>query len=481
MSMRDQILELEKLARTLEPDSEARAALTRQAQHYAFEFLDRLPETAVYRPAQHTPDIDLALQEQPSDFATLLHTVEEQIDTYGINPASGGHLGYIPGGGIYHAALGDYLADVSNRYSGIRFASPGAAELERQLVLWMCGLVGFGPGASGDLTSGGSIANLSAIVAAREARGINSAAIPASPIYCTAQVHHCVTKAVGIAGLRECPLRLVPMDPDYRMDTAALAQMLAADRHDGLNPWLVVASAGTTDTGAIDPLEELSELATEHQLWLHVDAAYGGAFLLCDYGQQCMRGISRADSVVLDPHKGFFLPYGSGAVLVRDGATLANAYAYQANYMQDAAGAESVPSPASLSPELTRPFRGLRLWFPLRLAGLAAFRACLDEKLLLARYFHQRLSALGGFEVGPSPDLSVVTYRYVPARGDADAFNRRLIREIQDHGEVFISSTLIDGTFMLRLAVLNFRTHLGHIDRLLELLESRARRLETQS
>jgi aromatic-L-amino-acid/L-tryptophan decarboxylase len=284
-------------------------------------------------------------------------------------------------------------------------------------------------------------------------------------------------KALRIAGLEECVQRVVPVDEQWRMNADAFAEQVAADRAAGLLPWFVVATAGTTDVGAIDPIAGIADIAAAEKLWLHVDAAYGGAFLLCDHGRRALAGIERSDSAVIDPHKGLFLPFGSGALLVRDRERLAAANRYHANYMQDAFRPDVELSPADLSPELSRPFRGLRLWLPLKLFGLAPFRAALEEKLLLARYFHGRLAELPDWEVGPMPDLSVVTYRYRPERGDSDEFNRRLIAAVQHDGRVFISSTRLHGRFTLRLAVLHFRTHLAEIDLALELLQHHARRL----
>jgi glutamate/tyrosine decarboxylase-like PLP-dependent enzyme len=183
--------------------------------------------------------------------------------------------------------------------------------------------------------------------------------------------------------------------------------------------------------------------------------------------------------MVMDPHKTLFLPYGSGAILVRDRGKLLESHHYTANYMQDALSATDELSPADLSPELTKHFRGLRLWMPLLLHGLAPFRAALEEKLLLARYFHERLSERPGFEVGPYPDLSVVIFRYRPASGDADAFNKKLVEAIHRDGRVFLSSTILDGRFTLRLAVVSFRVHLETIDLALEILDHEVRRLES--
>jgi aromatic-L-amino-acid decarboxylase len=242
---------------------------------------------------------------------------------------------------------------------------------------------------------------------------------------------------------------------------------------------MIIAAAGTTDTGAVDPLERIGDVARRHNIWFHLDGAYGAFFALCDEGRSVLGGMEKSDSIVMDPHKGLFLPYGSGAVLVKRASRLLESFHYQANYMQDAVREETAPSPADLSPELTKHFRGMRLWLPLKLHGLAPFRAALSEKILLARYFHERIGGIGGFEVGPPPDLSVVTYRYVPRRGDPDAFNERLVGEVRKDGRVFLSSTMLGGKFTLRLAVLSFRTHLATIDLTLRILEEKARMIES--
>ncbi len=476
--MLDKIKQLELDCAVLDPVASERRACTAQTVEFADAFLEKLPGMDTFeRDRGRSELLDRPFSEAPSGLPDLLELLDTAIFHEGINPASGGHLGYIPGGGIYPAALGDYLADVCNRYSGVAFASPGAARLEQTLIRWMADLVGFPPGSGGDLTSGGSIANLSAIITARENMQVRARDIERSCIYLTDDAHHCIDKALRAAGLAECKKRIVPMDAHFRMDGRKLENMILADRSMGLRPWLLIASAGTTDTGAIDPIESLAEIAERNGLWLHVDAAYGGFFLLCEEGREVLRGLQRAHSIVLDPHKGMFLPYGSGAVLVRDVNWLARAHAYQADYMQDAAAADGDYSPADLSPELSRPFRGLRFWLPVRLFGLAPFRAALAEKIWLARYFHERLQETPGWETGPYPELSVATFRYVPEQCDPDAFNRRLLEAVHNDGKVFISSTLIDGKFILRLAVLHFRSHLAQVDYLLELLKRLVREL----
>jgi glutamate/tyrosine decarboxylase-like PLP-dependent enzyme len=470
--MKEKIRTLESLSRQLEPSAELRDSWNAKVQAYAGRFIDGLPEAKGYVKPDEIRDWtrECPIGEQPRNLDDLLAILEQEVDRLGVNPASGGHIAYIPGGGVFPTALGDYLAAVTNRYSGLFFANPGAVQLENQVIRWMCGIVGYPEGSLGNLASGGSIANLIAITTARDHLGIKPRMVETAVVYLTGQVHHCVHKALRIAGLGDAILRTVPMDLRYRMDAEALQQQVEADQAAGLRPFLVVASAGTTDTGAMDPLDAIADIAQTHGMWFHVDAAYGGFFILLDDLKPAFRGIERSDSVAIDPHKGLFLSYGLGAVLIKNVKALYESHYYRANYMQDAQALEDEPSPADLSPELTKHFRGLRMWLALQLFGLAPFRACLDEKRWLARYFYEEVQKLG-FEVGPYPELSVMTYRYVPEEGDPNAFNKELIEHLHRDGRIFVSSTTINGTFWIRLAVLSFRTHLEHIDRLLGMLK----------
>src|SRR5258705_226437 len=306
------------------------------------------------------------------------------IEGPGIATTSPRFMGYIPGGGLFHSALGDMLAAASNKYSGFADAAPGAVRIENACTQWLAGVIGYPAGSAGTLTSGGSIANLTAVVTAREARDPEGG----GAVYLTRFAHHCVDKALHIAGRGRAPRRVIATDENYRMSLDALEQALEEDRRNGVRPWLVIASAGTVDTGAIDPLPEIAELCRRCGAWFHVDGAYGGLFTLCDEGRDKLRGIEQADSVALDPHKTLFLPYGTGAVVVRDGQQLLDAFSASAAYIQPFSETEVGPSPADLSPELTRHFRAMRLWLPLQIAGVAAFRAAQAEKLALARYFH---------------------------------------------------------------------------------------------
>ncbi len=417
--------------------------------------------------------MDAPIAEHGRTLGDVIALLEREVVRPGGNPASAGHLAYIPGGGLYHSALGDFLAAVTNKYAGIFFTGPGAVRMENLLVRWVADLVGYPPGAGGTIASGGSIATLAAIVAAREAHGLKGADYAGAVVYLTAQAHHCIEKALRIAGLGEAPVRRVPMDARYRMRPDALAGRIAADRAAGLRPWLVIAAAGTTDTGAVDPLDAIATIAERERCWFHVDAAYGGFFLLTEHGREALRGIERSDSVILDPHKSLFLPYGSGIVIVRNAEALAAAHDYEGAYMQDAEREPGDISPADISPELSKHFRALRMWLPLMLVGTRPFRAALEEKLLLARYFYEEVQALG-FEVGPAPELSIVTYRWAPpdaAPDEIDRLNQAIVDGVRRDGRVFLSSTLLDGRFTLRMAALAFRTHRRTIDLALRVLK----------
>jgi aromatic-L-amino-acid/L-tryptophan decarboxylase len=476
------IQETQKIAERLEPSPQERGRAQKAVISYTENFLDNIYRIKAYQQTEEKGAGILAspIAEEPITIEEAMTLIRDQVDYPGLNPASGGHLAYIPGGGIYYSALGDYLADVTNRYAGVFFAGPGAVRMENMLIRWLAEILGYPAAAGGNLTTGGSLANLIGIVTSRDAKKIRSRDIERSVIYLSTQAHHSVDKAIRISGLKEAAIRYVALDQRHRMIPADLESQIQRDQQQGLNPFLVIASAGTTDVGAIDPLAEIGSIAKGYDLWYHVDAAYGGFFILTEEGKARLRGIEMSDSVVIDPHKGLFLPYGLGVVLVKDREKLQASHYYTANYMQDARGAVDEVSPAEVSPELTKHFRGMRLWLPLKLHGLKPFRACLEEKLLLSKYFHLRIAALG-FEVGPEPELSVVTYRYVPQRGDADAFNKKLMEEIVRDGRVFISSTLLNDQFTLRFACLAFRTHLETVDLLLKLLDEKRNELVKNS
>ncbi len=304
-----------------------------------------------------------AIAETPAPISEALATIGK-IERSGINQASGGQFAYIPGGGLFPAALGDLLADVGNSYSGrpVRRAGRSAHGAVARRVDGRARRLPRHRGRRPDLRR--ERREPRGDRHRRDAVGIRSADVPRSVVYLTSQTHHCVDKALRISGLAECQVRHVALDDRWRMRADALAEAVEADIAAGLRPWLVVATAGTTDTGAVDPLADVADVVDAHDLWLQVDAAYGGFFVLTEHGRRLLAGIERSRSVIMDPHKGLFLPYGSGALIVRDEAQLAEAHRYSATYLRDAREEGGVFSPSDLSVELSRPFRGPRLWLP---------------------------------------------------------------------------------------------------------------------
>jgi aromatic-L-amino-acid decarboxylase len=332
--------------------------------------------------------------------------------------------------------------------------------------------MGLPSGSRGILTSGGSLSNFSAVVTAREERlGEN---LRDGMIYLSEETHHCVAKAARLAGFPRSSLRTLPVDERLRLVPAALDDAIREDRSRGRRPFLVVANVGTTNTGAIDPLPELVRVARAHGLWVHADAAYGGFFRLAPGGEALLRGIEECDSITLDPHKGLFLPYGLGALLVRDAGALARAHRGTASYVQDVAEDGSLGS-ADVSPELSRDFRGLRLWLPLMLHGIAAFREQLGEKLALARWAWESLREDPRFEMLDEPQLSVVAFRLRTSAQAADRLGPELLRRVNARRRVFLSSTRIAGRYVLRICILSFRTHEDRVrDAVLALKEEAA-------
>jgi aromatic-L-amino-acid/L-tryptophan decarboxylase len=462
----------------LEPTADEMRAMGEAALDYLVRFvggLDDAPAASAEGGLAAAERIHGPPPERPAGWD---ETFAKFVDgaTHSLEPAGPGYVAYIPGGGLYTAALASFLAAGVNRFVNLASTAPGFVQMEEDVVRWFCDLFELPDGSQGILTSGGSMANFSALVTARDAR------LPEDfldgTIYVSEQVHASVTKAASLAGFPDRSVRRVPVTPELRLDPAAAAAMILEDRASGRVPFLLVASAGTTNTGVVDPLDELATLCAEEALWLHVDAAYGGFFQLTERGRRRFRGIERADSITLDPHKGMFLPYGTGSLVVRDGALLREAHYSGAAYLQDVvAGGEVLPNFSEYSPELSRDFRGLRVWLPLQLHGVGAFREALDEKLDLTERVYRELSGTAGLEVPWRPDLSVVAFRCSGGIEDANTRSRALLERINATKRVHLSSTVIDGRLTLRVAILSHRTHLERIEELVEIVRSAAAEL----
>jgi aromatic-L-amino-acid/L-tryptophan decarboxylase len=390
------------------------------------------------------------------------------------NPASGGYLAYVPGGGIPHAAIADLIAGVINKYVTVWSVAPGLANIEADVISWFNDLVGLPAGSGGYLTTGGSMANWSAIVTARRVRLGDD--FSNAIIYTSDQTHHSIIKAAMLAGFPEANVHLIPCDNTHRIDLQALTLQIAADREMGLTPFLITGHAGTTNTGTVDPLEDLAEISRREQLWLHIDAAYGGFFCLTQRGRQSLTGLKYADSITMDPHKGLFLPYGTGCLLVREQTALRQAHQINADYLPPFQEDSTHVDFCANSPELSRDFRALRIWLPLKLFGWDTFANYLDEKIDLCTQVFTAVKSLQHIKIVSPPQLSTFAFRLAPphisSRAALNELNHDFLERINAQRKIFLSGTTIDGYFLIRVCVLCFRTHENHILQCISAIES---------
>jgi len=460
----------------LEPDEATVRTWLTQATDLLIEHLESLSRQPAAAAGDVT-DADLRALIEPvpeagTESGALFSSLIREHVPRSLNTAGPGYLAYIPGGGIVSAAIADLIADITNRYVGVFAAAPLLARLEITVVRWFLDSFGFPPEARGVLTSGGSIANLIALVCARYDR--LGEHFQDGVVLVSDQAHHSLEKAARFVGFPSKSLCVVPTGDDLRLDPDRVRQALETARADGMRPAILIASAGTTNTGVVDDLTGLARVAADEDLWFHVDAAYGGFFQWTERGRQRLRGIDRADSITVDPHKGLFLPYGTGCLLVRDGARLRAPQLSATDYLPPLRDDDLVQDFCEYSPELSRDFRGLRVWLSLKLFGARAFRDCLDEKLDLAQHAASELRSVPGIEVLAEPDLSLVAFR--AQRGaspeslaEENRFNQELLERVLAHNQVWMSGAFVKGRFTQRICVLSFRTHRPHVDRALRL------------
>jgi len=448
----------------IDPDPATRRAVAHHLVDALMDWQARRDARALQLPtAQASVDAARELPpEQPRAVDDVLARLFDAADG-GWNKRQGGDLAYVPSGGIASGAWAALLAAGIHAFTGSSFESPALIALEEGVLRWLGQVFGLPPEAEGVLLSGGSIANQTAIAAARESVAFDSARHVA---YLSERAHHSLHKALHLSGVPQTCVRTLGTDVLTRFDVAALQRQLASDRADGKTPWLVIGTAGNTDCGAVDDLDMLAAVAADARCWFHVDAAYGGAFVLTERGARRLRGIGAADSITVDAHKGFSLPFGLSALLVRRPGALEHAHGGTGAYHRDVPRLPGLPHYSMRGPELTRPFRGLLLWLPLQLHGVAAFRALLDRSLDFAAESTALLRAMPGIAVIAEPDLSIVAFRAVAG----DAATQVVLDAVNASGRFHISSTTLFGQVAARLAFLHPRTTLDDVHTLLDLV-----------
>ena len=406
------------------------------------------------------------------DFDAILERLDRHVLPFMSRGDHPGFLAFVPFCGTWPGALGDFIASACNIYAGSWMESAGPTQLELEVLGWFKQWIGYPAGAGGVLVGGGSAANLTAIACAREAlAGQMSDELVG---YVSDQAHSSLARAARVLGFRPEQLRVLPSDAQFRLDPQILGAAMDVDVRAGRRPLFVSATAGTTNTGAIDPLAALAQLCRERGVWLHVDAAYGGFATLTERGGELLRGIEAADSVTLDPHKWLYQPYECGALLVREDHALRTAFQMTPDYLQDSFAGDEV-NLSDRGVQLTRSSRALKVWVSLQYFGVDAFASAIDRSLDLARLVCERVQASDALELMAPPSLGVVCFRRrFPGAADADeedAHNAGLVVALERSGLGLVSSTMLRGRYSLRVCVLNHTTGAEDIERLMDFFE----------
>jgi aromatic-L-amino-acid decarboxylase len=404
--------------------------------------------------------LDLPLPETGIDVVEALDEAAEALDQ-SLAQSRPRYLAYVGSSGLEIGALADLLA---HSYDPNLALHAGAATLiEAQALRWTAEFVGF-PKAGGSFTSGGTVSNVTALAAARERAfpgSRRSGSTPGATVYCSSDAHYSIVRAVELLGIGSDNLRDVPIDEHRRMRANALAAMVTADIAAGRTPIAIVGTAGTTLTGAIDPLDAIADICAEHGIWMHVDGAYG--LPAASVVPERFRGLERADSVTVDAHKWMFVPKACGVVMVRDESALAAAFGHETSYIPGTRNAVDVTL------EYSRPLRALKLWLAFRVHGAEKFREAIARTMHHAKQLHAMASVREGWEVGPEPDLSITLMR------KAGIDNAELVKRLQADGRVYISHAVVDGETWLRPCFTNVRTTSSDVDVLMEVADEISR------
>jgi aromatic-L-amino-acid/L-tryptophan decarboxylase len=388
-------------------------------------------------------------------------------------------MGYVTTPPAPIGILGEFLAAAVNANTGAWFLAPMATEIEAQTIRWIAELLDFPSGCGGLLVSGGNMANMVGLWAARQAKagwdaraaGLHGDKMQRLRLYCSKETHTWVYKAADLAGIGTDGVRWIPTDKELRMDVDALRKHIRADRAAGDQPFFVAGTAGSVSTGAIDPLGEIAELCRDEELWFHVDGAYGGFAAMLPDAPADLRSLREADSVAIDPHKWLYAPLEAGCVLVRDPENLRAAFAYHPPYYQF--GVEAI-NYFDLGPQNSRGFRALKVWLALQQVGRTGYEQMLTDDIDLSKELHALIEQQTELEAY-TQSLSITTFRYVPPDLDVGSdkaetylnqLNTELLARLQQGGEAYVSNAVLDGKFLLRACIVNFRTSLADIQML---------------
>ena len=450
----------------LDLDGDTMRRLGTRVAHLVAEHLSTLRDQPAYVTLSRLEAQRLIAAPAPegsADFDSLIAILREHVFPYAAREPHPGFIAYVPSCPTFPAVLGDWLATGFNFFAGVWPVAAGPNALELTVLDWFRDWLGMPTGTGGLLTSGGSNATFTAVLAARhQAVGEDAARIARLVIYTSDQAHSSVVRAGWLAGLPRAHIRLLPTDAEFRMRSDELRNAIARDRSSGLIPLAVIASAGTTNTGAVDPLRAIADICERERIWFHIDAAYGGFAILTERGRSLLEGIELADTVTLDPHKWLFVPFECGSLLAREPARLKEAFQIMPEYLQDVQENGERVNFADYGEQLTRYSRALKVWMSVSYFGVAALRRAMDHAMDLALYAEQLVRLEATLEVLAPAQFGVLCFRAHPAgvndSAALDAFNESVNAKVNAGGEYFISSTRLHGVFSLRICILGFRT-----------------------
>jgi aromatic-L-amino-acid/L-tryptophan decarboxylase len=455
------------------------------------ELLERLPDLPVNReftPAEVGPAVALPVPEEPMPAPELVAHLRELVFEQSLLMGHPGFLAYICGAGTVPGAATELLAAGLNPCLGGYRLGPGAAEIELHLTRWLAERFGLPEGAGGMILTGGAMANFVALKCARDERlgiDVRERGVREQPpvaLYASAEAHVVIRRATDMLGLGAAAVRPIAIDDRQRMRVDELEAAIERDRAAGVRPLAICATAGTTTTGSIDPLPAIADVAQRHDLWLHVDAAYGGAVVLSDELRGLLDGVERADSLAVDPHKWLYTSQSAGCVLLRDFGALSRSFHSDASYIWLDEAARHGVDFAMHGPQFSRGFAALKVWISLLAHGRAAYGRRIAHDVALISYLGELVDEHPEFELMCEPRLSICCFRYRPSGWDGseeqlDRLNERLMMEIMADGRVYCSNAVIDGRFGLRACIVNFRTEAEEVERLLAVASELGRRV----
>ena len=457
------------------PDLETLEAFANRVRDWVLRDFQSLPKQHTGRMASRR-EMEKLLREPPPENATafeeVLHQFETNVAPFTFRPNHPRFFAFIPGVPSFISVLGDWLCAGANYFDGVWLEAAGPAQVELVVLDWFKDFLGYPPSAAGLLTGGGSEATLTALTVARDQLDFEDRR--RAVLYEAEHRHWSVDRAAKIIGLHPDQVRPVPANEEFQLDPRPLECAIAADERAGRLPWLVVANAGATNTGTVDPLEGIAGVCRSRRLWLHVDAAYGWSAVLTPEGKQLLAGIEHADSITLDPHKWFGQTFEAGCVLVREGDLLPKTFALRPDYMQDVTPQHDEINFADYGIALTRRFRALKIWLSMKVLGVGWFRKLVEHCCNLAEFAQRLLEDAGEFEILSPRKLSVVAFRYRPKEMTDDklnALNLKLQEVLRDTGRVFLSTTRLQGNIALRFCFVNWRTTAADVEEAVTLLQ----------